>query len=235
MRRTNRDVAEEIAAQHQARDPHDRSRHVVEEEPAVGHPPDPGHERREGPHDGDEARDHDGLGSVALVELVGAREMLAVQEAHPLLPEHARAHPRSDRVVDAVAQDRGGDQQRHHEPQIQGPEGREGAHREQERVPGQNGSPPGPLAEAIRNRSDGPDPVCWMTSLRWRSRFSRMSIRVPAGPWPDLYRPGRIRGSPRRGARCTVDSQSRAPPHHSWAAAPEALRRGGRFAWYGEG
>src|SRR5262245_42986187 len=72
----DRDVAEQVAAGDEAADPDHRARHVVEGEARVAHPPDAGHERREGPHDGHEARDHDGRRPVALVELVGAVEVL---------------------------------------------------------------------------------------------------------------------------------------------------------------
>src|SRR5258706_590678 len=108
----------EVASQHEAQDPQERARHVVEEEVPVPHAADAGHERGEGPHDGHEPRDHDGLGPVALVELVGALEMPAVEEPHAVAPEHARADRRADRVVHAVAQDRRGAQQRDDEPQV---------------------------------------------------------------------------------------------------------------------
>src|SRR5262249_47805561 len=87
----HRDVAEDIATDREDRDPADAARDVVEGEARVGHPAHARDERGEGANDRHEAGDHDGLRAVALVEFVGALEVLAIEEAHVLPVEHAWA------------------------------------------------------------------------------------------------------------------------------------------------
>jgi hypothetical protein len=132
----DRDVAEEEAGQHEQPDPENRSHHIVGEESAVAHRPDPGHERREGADDRNEPRQDDRLAAVLLVERVRAVEVLLLEK--PDVPlECPRADRGADPVVHRVAQDRRNGEQQHHHPHIQVAERGERARREQQRVPRQ--------------------------------------------------------------------------------------------------
>ena len=69
--------------------------------------PTPGEDRHERPHDGDEAGEQDRLRAVGLEELVGALDVLLLEQLGVLAPEDRRPDLLAERVADLVADDRG--------------------------------------------------------------------------------------------------------------------------------
>ena len=99
--------ASEVAGQRDAEHPDERADHVEGDERAAAHLADAGEDRRERPHDGHEAGEHDRLGAVLLEELLGAVDVLPFEQARIGPAEEPRAHPLPDREADLVA-DHGG-------------------------------------------------------------------------------------------------------------------------------
>ena len=119
---------------------------------------DAGHEGREGADDGDEAGDDDRLAAVLLVELVGALEVLRVQELDVPL-EGPRPDLVPDPVVDGVAGDGGAGEEQEQDADLERRRGQggQGARREEQRVAGEERRHHQPrLAED----DEGEDRVC---------------------------------------------------------------------------
>ena len=77
----DRHVAEQVAAPQEQRDPGDAAGEVVRGEARAPHAADAGDERRERADDRNEARQHDGLAAVLLVERLGAVQVGPLQPA----------------------------------------------------------------------------------------------------------------------------------------------------------
>src|SRR5882672_498891 len=131
--------------------PPDSSCHIVEEEAPVLHSAHPGQHGREGADDGHEARDDDGLGSVLLVEAVGALDVLRIEEERFLAREDAGPQPPADGVAYAVPDYGSGDQQPVQPPDIQMARRREQARGDQERIAGEKA----PDEQARLGKDDG--------------------------------------------------------------------------------
>ena len=86
-------VAEPVAQQRDADGPEERADHVVRDERAVAHAAHAGDDRCERAHDGHEASEHDRLRAVLLEELLGAFDVLVLEQAASRAAEHARARP----------------------------------------------------------------------------------------------------------------------------------------------
>src|SRR5262249_35766188 len=93
----------------------------------------PRHERHERADDRDEASEDHRLAAVLLEERVRAIEILLVQQARARL-KHTRSDETADAVVDRVAGEGGGDEQRQHRRDAQFARRAQGAGREQQRV-----------------------------------------------------------------------------------------------------
>src|SRR5688572_20655184 len=126
-------IAEEEAQKPEAPDPNDAAEDVEREKARIVHSPDAGDERRERAHDRHEAREHDGLAAVHLVEALRPQEMLSLQPP-TVLREHARPDRTADEVVRVVADDRGGRQQRQDADDVDDASGRECADGEQQGI-----------------------------------------------------------------------------------------------------
>ena len=78
---TDRQVAEQVAAEQEDRDPDERAGHVEHGEAACSDiRPTAGDEGREGADDGDEAGEEDRLAAVLLVEVLRLEQVIAVEE-----------------------------------------------------------------------------------------------------------------------------------------------------------
>src|SRR5437588_4751177 len=132
-----RDVAEEEAGIGERSDPGDGADRVVEAVFARLHLGHAGDERDVRAHDRDEARDHDRLAAMALVEGVRTFEMLRVEPARAAVGEEVLAEPAPDRVIDAVAAECGeredDEEEMHVEPLARR---RDGTGHEEERIAG---------------------------------------------------------------------------------------------------
>src|SRR3989338_11629498 len=106
-------VAEEEAAVDERADPEQPAADAEEQKSRVGHAADACDERGEGPDERNPARDHDGLASVALVELVGAIERAAIEKARLLPAKYPRTEVAADPEVGVVSEHRGADERRH--------------------------------------------------------------------------------------------------------------------------
>ena len=126
--------------------PQHRADQAPQEEPVPLHPGHPGHHGDVGPHERDEAADDERLVAVAVEERGRLVEVLALDDAAVALVERL-PELAPDLVADDVAEERGDDQRRHRDEQLD--EGRtreqvelaggdEEADREQERVAGQD-------------------------------------------------------------------------------------------------
>ena len=82
-----------IAGAHAERHPREPARDVIEEERGGAHFSGAGHEREERPDDRDESRQHHGLAPVLLEELMGAFDVIGVDQ--PVRECRAVARPRS--------------------------------------------------------------------------------------------------------------------------------------------
>ena len=115
---TDLQPAEPPASEQKGDDPDRAARHVVDREAGIAHLADAGDERGEGPDDRHEPRQDDREAAVLLVELVGAQQVLLVQEPRVLAREDLRPDEVADGVVDRVAQDGRDDQEHRHRPQL---------------------------------------------------------------------------------------------------------------------
>src|SRR5262245_21170367 len=80
-------VAERKAEERHAPDPQHPADDVEGDEPAVGHRPDAGDDRRERADDRHEAREDDRLAAVAVVKVLGAQQMCPTEEQRVLATE----------------------------------------------------------------------------------------------------------------------------------------------------
>ena len=133
----HRNVPEQVAGRNEAPDPQETPEHAESQEAQVVHPPDARDERGEGADDGHEARDDDRLDAVFLVELMGALQVRAVEPARAFAAEDLRPDEIADPVVGRIAEDRGEHQQKGYGVDIERAFGRQGSHREEQRVAGQ--------------------------------------------------------------------------------------------------
>lgn len=79
---------------------------VERDERAVVHPAHTGDDRREGPHDGHEAGQHQRLRAVLLEELVGLLDVLLLEEAGVRALEERGSHLPAEEIADLVTDDR---------------------------------------------------------------------------------------------------------------------------------
>jgi len=130
------DIAKEKAAPDEQRHPGDPADAIMELESPVTHAADSGNEWREGTHDRHVARQDDGLAAVAIEEFFRAPQVLDLQKAH-VAAERTWPDGRADRVVGAVAENRGRRQQQPRVQRIQRAariHRRKRTHREQQRI-----------------------------------------------------------------------------------------------------
>ena len=153
-----RHVAEEVAQGHQAADPGHGADHAEHDEARVVHLRHAGDEGREGPHDGQEARQGHGLAAVAFVELMGAVEVVAAEYLRVGVAEQPLAEGPADHVVGAVAGDRRDHQQPAEQPWVHAAGGADGAGDEQQRVAGEERSHHQAGFTEDHQEQDGVDP-----------------------------------------------------------------------------
>ncbi len=132
-------VAEIVAREHEDCRPEDAAGNIVGEKTRVFHPAQPCDEGHEGPDDGYEPRQDNGLAAVFFVEFMRTVQVLPVEEPDVLLVEYLRPHEVAYPVVHVVADDCGGGEQHDQQRNIKGPDGRQRARREEQGIPRQEG------------------------------------------------------------------------------------------------
>src|SRR5687768_14227783 len=134
-------VAENVSSRDEQDDPGDGTDHVESEEARVRHLADTGDERRERAYDRHEARDDDGLATIALVERLSLEQVFLVEEKRAFTPEHRGTGAIADRIVHGVPEHGGDEQKRHDDRDVKrlSVESAQGAHREEERITGEGG------------------------------------------------------------------------------------------------
>src|SRR5216683_8356585 len=125
---------EEIARPRHASHPSDAAGHIVEKEPAILHPAHAGDDRRECPDDRHESGDDDRLRPMPRVERPRPLDVARVEQERLRPREEPRAEADADRVADAVARDRGEDEEGVEPPDVEPARRRDKARRDQERI-----------------------------------------------------------------------------------------------------
>ncbi|CCM64187.1 hypothetical protein BN381_350047 [Candidatus Microthrix parvicella RN1] len=110
----DRHVAEAVADQGDPRPPQHAADHVEAGKRPVGHVAHTGHHGAEGPHDGHEAGQHDGLRSMSIEEGNGAVPMFSLQNPPVGALEQRRTRAASQEITGLVPSDGGND---HHQDQ----------------------------------------------------------------------------------------------------------------------
>ena len=129
--------AEEVAGERARPHPQAPARNIERQEPAIGHPPQPGDERRERADDRHEPRHDDRLRPVALEERVRALDVLLLHEPRLLRLEDPRAEELADEVVAVVPHHRRTPQQAEQQRLVQRARPRQRPGRKQQRIAGQ--------------------------------------------------------------------------------------------------
>jgi len=130
-------VAEEEAAQREDEDPRDAACHVVGDETCIGHAADACHEGGEGPYDGHEAGDDDGLSAVFLIEPVSPVKVVPVEPTGASAREDLWPYGASDEVIEVVSRHCGETEGTCKPYRVEGPEAGEGACREKQGITGE--------------------------------------------------------------------------------------------------
>src|SRR4051812_45059608 len=112
-------AAQEISDEQHTPDPTESTDNVVNRVTPVSHLPNSGHDRHECAYDRHESRNDDGLAAVSFIELVGASEMLLVEQQRIFTREQLRAGRLADRIADGVSKDRRDGQQESEQPHIE--------------------------------------------------------------------------------------------------------------------
>ena len=99
----HRQVAEEVTGQHEQPDPEQAAGEAEGQKAGIGHVSDAGHEWREGAQDRQEAGEQNGLAAVAVVEVAGTVEVLAIEQPRVGVAEHAWSEVVADPVIGVVA------------------------------------------------------------------------------------------------------------------------------------
>ncbi len=126
-------IAEEITQRDQAHHPGERANHVVYLETQEIHCRDTGHKGRERTEDGQEARQHQGLAAMALIEAVGTQQGLLIQKTHATR-KCTRPYCPANGIVDGIAQQGRKHQQTGQQYRIDQAAGTKGPGDEQQRI-----------------------------------------------------------------------------------------------------
>lgn len=117
------EFADAVPAEDHAAYPEDAAKNVVGEVLRVIHSRGACHRRTEGAHDGNVAREDDGLAAVCFVEIVGAFEMGALEEERVRAIVNRAAGPASNGVAELVTGNGAEDGKGKQGPKIQEPRG----------------------------------------------------------------------------------------------------------------
>lgn len=131
------EAAQVVAGQRDADPPGQAADDVIGNELGIGHAPHPGEYGGKRPDDRHEAGQDNGLAAVLLVELLGALEVMFMEEQRFLPLEDLPAHPVAEPIAHRVACDGGdkGDYTQRHD--VKNALGGQETRREEQTIPGQ--------------------------------------------------------------------------------------------------
>jgi hypothetical protein len=137
-----RDIAKIVAGEQKGSDPQEGPGNVKDRETTIRHDPDPSDKRGKGPDDWHESGENDGLSSMPLVKRLGCQEVFLVEPPTPLAREYSWADTATDRIIDRVTKNRGGEESQQQPWDLKGRpiDGCQGPQGEEERITGQEGS-----------------------------------------------------------------------------------------------
>ena len=127
-------VAEKVSCQRQTGYPDQAAQRTVQQEQVVAHRAYACDERREGAYDGHEARDHDRLAAMLLIECVGSVQMFLLQESSLDAMEEFHADQPPYPVIGVVAGKCGQHQHRHQQVELQCVKAAQGTCDEEQRI-----------------------------------------------------------------------------------------------------